>query len=91
MLWHLQLEALRLHRRLAKCILWSRRLPPTPTMLRHVQHGVMLKAYHRLADVDQLANLKRADGDPCEGDSVKYLADADDQLDGAQPGLACVQ
>lgn len=42
--------------------------------------------------VDQLANLKRANGDPCvDGDSVKYLADADGQLAGAQPGLACVQ
>ena len=41
--------------------------------------------------VDQLANLKRANGDPCDdGDSVKYLDDADTDLAGDQPGLACV-
>ena len=41
--------------------------------------------------VDQLANLKRANGDACDdGDSVKYLDDADTGLAGDQPGLACV-
>lgn len=40
--------------------------------------------------IDALAALSKADGTACaDGDTVKYLADADPAV-GAQPGLACV-
>ena len=43
------------------------------------------------AAIDALAALKQADGSACaDGNTVKYLADADTVTAGNQPGLACV-